>query len=95
MSDIRDQKHPQYLDDRAVLDHLTSVSQPSDRDLADLARLQMRYQDFVGARDIQADLQKTLQKWGLDWEQLFARTREIHRRSRVYAIHADNKDDWA
>lgn len=92
---MREQKHPLYHTDREIVDYLLGVTQPSDRDLAELARLQMRYQDFIGARDIQADLEKTLHRWGLDWEGLFAKTREIHRSSRVYGLQGDNKDDWA
>lgn len=95
MAELRDQRHPLYLDDRPLVDHLLTVAQPSDRDLADLARLKMRYQDFMGARDIQADLEKVLQQWGLDWESLFERTRDIHRRKRVYALPIDHKEDWA
>jgi len=95
MAEGRDQRHPLYLEDRSLVDQLLTTDQPSDRDLADLARLQMRYQDFVGARDIQADLVKILQKWHLDWETLFAKTRQIHRHSKVYVLQGDTKDDWA
>jgi hypothetical protein len=95
MTEVRDQRHPLYADDRSLVDQLLSIDQPSDRNLADLARLQMRYQDFIGARDIQADLLKILQKWRLDWETLFAKTRQIHAKSKVYATYADTKDDWA
>ncbi len=95
MAEVREQRHPLYNEDRRLVDELLEVQQPSDRHLADLARLQMRYQDFMGARDIQADLQKILQKWQLDWETLFAKTRQIHAKSKVYATHGDTKDDWA
>jgi hypothetical protein len=96
MAEVRDQKHPLYADDRSLVDQLLSIDQPSDHNLADLARLQMRYQDFIGARDIQADLVQILQKWRLDWETLFTKTRQIHANSRIYATYADtNKDDWA
>ncbi len=95
MAEVRDQRHPLYADDRSLVDQLLSIDQPSDRNLADLARLQMRYQDFIGARDIQSDLVKILHKWHLDWETLFAKTRQIHAKTKVYATHGDTKDDWA
>jgi hypothetical protein len=95
MAEIREQRHPLYTDDREVVNRLLEVDQPSDYHLAELARLQMRYQDFIGARDIQADLVRILEKWQLDWETLFAKTRKIHANTKVYAIQGDPTDDWA
>ncbi len=91
---MNDQQHPQYFNDRQLVNDLLG-SQPTDRNLADLARLLIRYQGFPGARDIQADLQKLLQAWHHTEASLFAYTRKLHQRERVYNTHQDGRDDWA
>ncbi|MCA1903400.1 MAG: DUF3288 domain-containing protein [Cyanobacteria bacterium M5B4] len=91
---MNDQQHPQYFPDRQLVNDLL-VGTPTDRNLADLARLLIRYQDFPGARDIQADLHQLLTKWGHTEESLFAYTRALHQRERVYNTQQDRKDDWA
>lgn len=93
MSVILDQKHPLYATDRELVNQLLSAS-PTDRNLADLARLTIRYQDFPGARDIQRDLTKLIQQWDYTTETLFAFTRLLHDRERVYSTQSD-RDDWA
>lgn len=97
MAEVRDQRHPQYPDDRSLVNQLQGMAQPSDRDLAELARLYMRYQDFLGARDIQADLEQLCKKWGWTWETLFDYTRSLHSRLKIYVTSSDqvSKDDWA
>jgi len=94
MAELKDQEHPQRFGDRAVVDDLLK-GEPTDRNLADLARLLIRYQGFPGARDIQADLQKVLEKWQLTPEQLFAKTRQIHATTRIFNTRNDGRDDWA
>jgi hypothetical protein len=91
----KEQRHPQYTKDRQILNELLSQSQPSNRNYADLARLIIRYQGFIGARDIQADLLKVLQSWRLSQEELFAKTRAIHAVGKVYMAQDDGQDDWA
>ena len=95
MAEIKDQRHPQYTKDRQIVNELLSQSNPSNRDYADLARLTIRYRDFLGARDIQADLIKVLNNWQLDEETLFAKTREIHAIGKVYMAQDEGQDDWA
>jgi len=53
--DKKDQQHPQYQGDRSLVSDLLRADQPSDLNLADLARLCIRYRGFPGARDIQTD----------------------------------------
>jgi hypothetical protein len=91
----KEQRHPQYTKDRQILNELLSQSQPSNRNYADLARLIIRYQGFIGARDIQADLLKVLQSWQLSQEELFAKTRAIHAVGKVYMAQDEGQDDWA
>ena len=95
MAEIKDQRHPQYTKDRQIMNDLLSQSNPSNRDYADLARLIIRYRDFLGARDIQADLIKILSNWQLDEETLFAKTRAIHAIGKVYMAQDEGQDDWA
>ena len=91
----KDQRHPQYTKDRQVLNELMNQSQPSNRNYADLARLIIRYQEFIGARDIQADLLKVLQNWQLSKEELFIKTKAIHAVGKVYMVQDEGQDDWA
>lgn len=81
--EIQEQKHPQARGDREIVNTLLN-GQPIDYNLAELARLLIRYRGFPGARDIQADLQKVLRLWGLTEEQLYAKTQQIHAEAKVY-----------
>ena len=51
----KEQQHPQYNRDRPLLESLL-VGDPNDINLAELARLKIRYQNFPGARDNQSGL---------------------------------------
>ncbi len=94
MAELKDQQHPQYFGDRQIVSELMR-SDPNDRNLADLARLCIRYRGFPGARDIQADLLKVLAQWQLTEAELFAKTRQIHATTRIFMTHNDGRDDWA
>jgi len=95
MAELKEQRHPQYFGDRNLVNDLINIEQPTERHLADLARLQVRYLGFPGAKDIQADLAEIMTKWQFSSESLFARTREIHAKGRVFAKQNDGRDDWA
>jgi hypothetical protein len=90
----KDQKHPQYSKDRQTLNQLMA-GDDSDFNLVELARLMIRYEGFPGARDIQTDLKKTLQKWKLTEDQLFEKTRGIHQRGDVYKGLGRGREDWS
>ncbi len=93
--ELQEQKHPQARGDREIVNALLN-GQPIDYNLAELARLLVRYRGFPGARDIQADLQKVLRLWGLTEEQLYAKTRQIHAEAKVYkgrGKKAEEEDD--
>lgn len=81
--EFQEQKHPQARSDREIVNTLLN-GQPTDYNLAELARLLIRYRGFPGAKDIQADLQKVLHLWRLTEEQLYAKTRKIHAKAKVY-----------
>ena len=95
MSDSgQDQQHPQYKDDRQLVNQLL-LGEASDYHLAELARLIIRYDGFPGARDIQNDLQKALTRWQLTEAELFAKTRVIHQRGDVYRGLGRGREDWS
>lgn len=91
----KDQQHPLYRGDRNLVNDLMRVTETSDRNFADLARLCIRYRGFPGARDIQSDLIKILEKWQLSESELFTKTRKIHAETKVYGSSNDGRDDWA
>lgn len=91
----RDQQHPQAKNDRQILDTLLKAKEPTDDQLADLARLRIRYHGFPGAREIQTDLDRVLQQWNFTEEQLFDRTREIHAQRKVYKQVETQQEDFS
>lgn len=89
----KDQRHPQQDRDRNTLNRLLQEG-ANDLNLAELARLRIRYTGFPGSRDIQQDLDKLLDKWQLTEEQLFEKTRAIHAHQKIYTVHTNKKEDW-
>ena len=94
---MEEQQHPQARTDRSIVDTLL-MEDATDRNLAELARLRIRYRGFPGARDIQVDLDKVLEKWQLTEDILFEKTRLIHATGNVYSQVRSNKrdeEDWS
>ncbi|MBD2347041.1 DUF3288 family protein [Anabaena subtropica] len=90
----KDQQHPLYNRDRPFIDILLTQG-ATDHNLAELARLKIRYQGFPGARDIQQDLDKVLQQWGLTESELFEKTRQIHEIGGIYKSRGKkDEQDW-
>ena len=89
----QEQKHPQHSTDRAIVSNLL-LDDATDYNLAELARLKIRYQGFPGARDIQTDLEKVMQRWGYTEETLFEKTRQIHAQGQVYRNRKNDQEDW-
>lgn len=89
-----DQQHPLYSGDRQIVTSLID-SEPTDYNLAELARLRIRYRGFPGARDIQSDLEVILQQWQLTEEELFVKTRQIHQLNQVYRGRGSQREDWS
>jgi Protein of unknown function (DUF3288) len=94
MADNKDQQHPLWNSDRQVVDTLMN-GEPNEYNLAELARLRMRYNGFPGARDIRSDLDNILKKWQLTEEMLFEKTRQIHDIGQVYKGRGVKRDDWS
>ncbi len=90
----KDQQHPLYNRDRPLIDSLLSL-EATDYNLAELARLRTRYQGFPGARDIQKDLDRVLQQWGLTEAELYEKTRHIHNFAKIYQSRGKKEEqDW-
>lgn len=91
----KDQQHPQWRSDRAIVDNLLA-GQPTDYNLAELGRLRIRYRNFPGARDIQTDLDKVLKLWDLTEADLYQKTRQIHAIGHVYKrTSKGDAEDWS
>ena len=71
------QNHPLYSTDRDNLDRLIGIDEPSSIDFVELARLLIRYQDFIGAEDLNSDMEKLLKKWNLNRDKLEEITKKI------------------
>lgn len=89
----KEQQHPQWASDRQVVNQLLA-GDPLDFNLAELARMIVRYRGFPGGRDIQTDLEKTLKRWKLTEDELFEKTRQIHAREPIYTVRSNKKEDW-
>ncbi|MFM2060566.1 MAG: hypothetical protein RLZZ507_236 [Cyanobacteriota bacterium] len=90
----KDQQHPLYNRDRPLINSLLA-QEPTDYNLSELARLKIRYQGFPGARDIQTDLDKVLQRWGLTEAELFLKTRQLHEVGGIYKSQGKKEEeDW-
>jgi Protein of unknown function (DUF3288) len=89
----KDQEHPQSSSDRQVSARLLQ-EEATDYNLAELARLRVRYDGFPGARDIQANLEQALKRWQLSEAELFAKTRNIHAQIPIYKVKSNKREDW-
>ncbi|MGI2907565.1 DUF3288 family protein [Tolypothrix sp. VBCCA 56010] len=90
----KEQQHPLYNRDRPLIDSLLS-QEPTDYNLAELARLRIRYQGFPGARDIQQTLDRVLLTWGLTEAELYQKTRQIHNFAKIYTSRGKKEEqDW-
>ncbi len=90
----QDQKHPQEQRDRLIVNELL-MADPDDHNLAELARLRIRYTNFPGARQLSQDLDLILEQWELTEGELFDKTRQLHEKGKVYK-RSSNEDvqDW-
>ena len=90
-----DQQHPQAKKDRQLIDRLRQEN-PTDFNLCELARLRIRYHNFPGAREIQRDLDLLLSQWQGSEAELFAKTRQIHAKGKVYQRPGnEEQQDWS
>jgi len=79
-----------------TLSKLSGSKRNPNLNLAECARLRIRYQNFPGAREIQRDLDLILEKWQLDEASLWAKTRQLHSHGQVYQIRqSEEQQDWS
>ncbi len=88
----QDQQHPQEAVDRNLVQAILS-GEPTDFYVCELARLRIRYRNFPGARQTQADLDQALSRWGFTEETLYEKTRAIHAQGNVYTVNSRRRDD--
>lgn len=93
-TNLQEQQHPQWAADRRIVDALLT-GQATDFNLAELARLRIRYRGFPGAKDIQRDLDTVLAQWQLTEDQLFERTRLLHQNQQIYQTKESRQEDWS
>lgn len=92
----RDQTHPQEEKDQKILDALAQ-QQITDFNLAELARLLIRYKNFPGAVGIHSAMENLLVKWSLTETTLYEKTRQIHQQVKIYQKQRleEDQQDWA
>lgn len=91
----QDQQHPQEQRDRQIVNELLGEG-INNFNLAELARLRIRYRNFPGARQMHQDLDLILQQWQLTEEELFEKTRQLHASGKAYcAKQGDEAQDWS
>lgn len=94
-SSRQDQQHPQERQDREIINRLLQEG-ANAHNLAELARLRIRYGNFPGAREIQRDLELLLNQWELTEEQLYETTRQLHAAGKVYQPrNGEEQQDWS
>ena len=76
-----DQTHPLHALDKKIIDSLITKEKPEDLDFINLARLINRYKDFPGAMDIKIDIDKILNFWKINKNELFSKTKIIWSKS--------------
>lgn len=89
----KDQLHPQRDRDRQIIERLLR-EEPNELNLAEIARLRIRYNGFPGSWDLQKDLDKLLEKLQLTEAQLFEQTRAIHAHKQIYTVRSNKREDW-
>ena len=98
MSDSTSEKeyaHPQYKKDREMLNQIMAGGASSAM-MAELGRLRVRYDGFPGARDIQRDMDKVLEQWGISEAELFEKTRALHKTEKIFTPTWTKKgEDWS
>lgn len=71
------QGHPLYATDRSIVDRLLAAPTPQPQDIADCARLLIRHDGYPGCPDIQTDLHRVLDIWGITRKELNESARSL------------------
>ncbi|MGK7923916.1 MAG: DUF3288 family protein [Spirulina sp.] len=90
-----EQRHPREKVDMLAIEKIKQGR--SEYNIVELARLRIRYHNFPGARQVQGELDRILQDWGLTEDELFTLSREIHAKGSIYRRTRDGEEqqDWS
>ena len=76
-----EQTHPLHSTDKNIIDSLIAKEKPEDLDFINLARLINRYTNFPGEKEIKIDIEKILNFWKINKNELFSKTKDIWSKS--------------
>ena len=76
-----EQTHPLHATDKKIIDSIISKDIPEDFDLINLARLINRYSNFHGEIEIKNDIEKILNFWNINKNELYFKTKKIWSKS--------------
>ena len=77
LSMSNEQTHPLHSTDKEIIDSLITKENPEDLDYINLARLINRYSNFHGEIEIKNDIEKILNFWNINKNELFSKTKTI------------------
>ena len=81
LSMSNEQTHPLHSTDKEIIDSLITKESPEDLDYINLARLINRYSNFHGEIEIKNDIEKILNFWNINKNELFSKTKTIWSKS--------------
>ena len=81
LSMSNEQTHPLHSTDKEIIDSLITKENPEDLDYINLARLINRYSNFHGEIEIKNDIEKILNFWNINKNELFSKTKTIWAKS--------------
>ncbi|TVQ49219.1 MAG: DUF3288 family protein [Gloeocapsa sp. DLM2.Bin57] len=89
-------QHPQAQKDGEIIAQILDEKATAEN-LATIARLIIRYENFPGAKEIKQRLNQILQQWGLDQETLFAQTRQFYSEGKLgnERLAPQETQDWS
>jgi len=85
-----EQTHPLHSIDKNIIDSLITIEKPEDLDYINLARLINRYANFPGEIEVKNDIEKILNFWKINKNELFIKTKKIW--SKGFRPSNTNKD---
>ena len=85
-----EQTHPLHATDKKIIDSLITKENPEELDFINLARLINRYANFPGEIEIKNDIEKILNFWKINKNELFKKTKNIW--SKSFRPSNTNKD---
>ena len=76
-----EQTHPLHSTDKEIIDSLIIKENPEDLDYINLARVINRYNNLPGEIEIKNDIEKILNFWNINKNELFIKTKTIWSKS--------------